>query len=206
MQDSKVIPLNERYRYNLFVNNKAIQDFIVMNNTESLITRLTQIHVLSFLVAMSTSKGIISITDENGAKYIYATDNFILNNLKFLGVKSRQLKNILKQLELAKTIERKTVDNNQRYVRVHPELMNKWNGDNWAMTASGYMVKHRPPLWKSIVNEWMPILGTETFKEVVDWCNSEIDLQQIKYNDYDATYKLFTNTMKKWSSKLSKTR
>lgn len=204
MQDTKVIPIKERYRYNLFINTKAIWDFLVLNKTQSIVINTTQIHVLSFLVAMATTQGITFVTDELGIKYIYVTDNFILNNLKFLGVQRRQLKNILRQLESAKTIERKILDNNKRYVRVHPKLLDLWHVDNWTTTASAYMAKHMPRLWESLQSDWQPQLGADGFKEVIDWCNSQIDIQQINYNDYDQTHKLFSNALKGWVSKRPK--
>ncbi len=199
MQDTKVIPINERYRYNLFINTKAIWDFLAINKTQNIIKNTNQIHLLSFLVDMSSTDGIINMTAEDGAKYIYVTDNFILNNLKFLGVQSRQLKNILKQLEIAKTIQRKTINNNQRYIRVHPELIELWHVENWTMKASSYMANHRPKLWDSFKNNWLPILGAEKFKDAIDWCNDKINMKEIKYNDYDAVYRLMENTLAKWN-------
>ncbi|WP_339650983.1 hypothetical protein [uncultured Maribacter sp.] len=202
MQDNKVIPINERYRYNLFINQKAIWDFLVKNKTQHLITKASQTHLLGFLVAISKERnGIKTLTHENGFEYFLVQDKIILDNLKFLGVGTRQLKNLIRNLELSKTIDRWKVNDNLRYVRVNPELMELWHIKNWSMNASGYMYKHRPTLWEGIVNEWEPIHGSETFKEIIDRCNNEIDMQQIKYNDYDSIFKLFRNYLNKWKSK-----
>jgi len=205
MQDNKVIPIKERYRYNIFINTKAIWDFLVINETQHLLTKPSLAHLLSFFVAISkNTKGFKTLTNKNGIEYFLAQDKIILDNLKFLGVESRQVKNLVRELELSKTIERWNVKNNQRYVRVNPKLLELWHVDNWSMNASRYMHKHQPRLWDALMNEWEPIHGADAFKEIVDWCNTEINIQQIRYSDYDATYGLFLNTLKKWKNKPSK--
>ncbi|MEG3656182.1 hypothetical protein V5097_02150 [Arenibacter palladensis] len=200
MQDNKVIPINEKYRYNIFINTKAIWDFLGKYNTRHIIVNTTQIHILSFLVEMMNAKDVKYITDETGNKFVYAMDKFILGNLKFLGIKSRRLKDFIQQLEMAKTIERRTINENQRFIRVHPELIELWYTENWTMTATVYMEKYRPKLWESFKNEWITILGRPEFKNAIDWCNNEIDIQQIKYNNFDEVYKLMTNTLKSWQA------
>ena len=197
MEDVKNITLNDKYRYNLYLNIKAIQDFLIKNNTQDIINDVKQIHILSFLIAIYKEGNTDYRIDDDGTRYIYVSSSFILGNLRFMEIKARQLQNILRQLELAKTIKRKIIDKNQRYLTINLDLLNLWHKKNWTVTATSYMNQYAPEFWASIKNEWQPILGSEKFKSAIDWCNDEINIQGIKYNNYNMITQLIKNTLRK---------
>lgn len=201
-KEEEGILLKKYYRYNLFINVRAIMDFLDNQHDQSEYSRnknfCKDICILSFIIAIYKEDKVIKRYSSSLEKYIYISDNFIIKNLPWINIRGRSIKYIIGRLESAGTIERICINGNQRFVKVNTELLDLWWTENYNMTATSYMQEHRPELWDSIKNEWMPILGVDNFKEVIDWCNGKILMKEIPYNNYESICSILQNTLNKW--------
>lgn len=197
MQDSKVIPLNRVYRYSIYVNQKAIVEFLQSEGFEPSIFKATHTLLLSFIINSFIDLKKHHCFDYDGNSYLKLTGNFVHSNMPLLGVGKSQLKNLIKHLKNHNAIS--TINHEKlRYVRVNPKLLKTWNSSNWNMTAIAYLNKHRPSLWERFRNEWHPIVGNHSFEQFVLWFNDEVNIKNIAYNDYERIYDFLINSIRRW--------
>jgi hypothetical protein len=113
------------YKWGIYVNIKGLEEYKI-NKGIDISLSLKEVWLLAFIVEIYyANKGIISIR-YNSKKYVYVTDNLILNNLKYLDVKPRQLKAMLGKLCKHGLLSRYIENRNKRYLNVSQDLLHYW--------------------------------------------------------------------------------
>lgn len=123
--------LNKKeYNWYTHINDKAIIDFRIKNNISSEL-KLNHIYLLAKLVDLysrTNSKIISRIINEK--RYIYVSNNLILDNLLLWNIKNRQLVNLYKDLEKEKYIEKELINNTKKFIKINDDLLSLWIGTN----------------------------------------------------------------------------
>lgn len=144
---------NDNYKYGLYFNFRAFETFF---NDNGITTKTTvkEVYILQFIINIFMRGKNIPFVIERNERYILVTDSFLIGQLKYLNLKRRQIKNIIKTLECKKTIKRTIVGNNLRYVNVNSDLIQLHMGDDWTINAISYLNTYKPTILANVKNEF----------------------------------------------------
>lgn len=155
MNESKIDNYEvKNFQFVFSINQKIILEYLLNLKLTSKELNYIDVCFISFLVKISQSNLCNSMILEN-EKYYFVMNNFILKNLIFINIGSKQIGNIISKLEKLGIIKRHIENNNSRYLKVNDFILTNWNvNDNKGLTATERLKKYKNDLWKQIENEF----------------------------------------------------
>ncbi|MFD1163675.1 hypothetical protein [Hwangdonia seohaensis] len=185
MQDNKnngAIP-QTHYYYGGYINFKAFRDYHLNNGLDDNYFKSNHCLVLAFIVEKFHKHDNTPHIIHNNKKYILVNTNFIVDNLIYLKVKSRTVKNYLEAFKKNNLISVEVRNENSRYVNVNSELIKLCYDIHYAIRPINFLQKNKPELWKMFMNEWEVYFESkQSFKKFVDDFNDTRDIEEYSYN------------------------
>ncbi|MCB0747282.1 MAG: hypothetical protein KDC90_07440 [Ignavibacteriae bacterium] len=179
--DENINPSN--YCYGSYFNYKAFNDFHLIKGIDD--SYLTPGHcmLLAFMVEKFYKDRKMPMIEKNGIRYVLMNTNFIKDNLIYLNVKERTIKNYISKFKRHGLMKIEVKDKSNRYVNINDELVNLCYEKYGIWKPINYLMEYRPEWWKGFVNEWRPyFIDEDSFKLFVDNFNDTRDIEQLSYN------------------------
>lgn len=197
MTNLQKIKGTSNYCYGLYNNYKAFKDFHTFYGLNDEYFKPHHCMILSFIVESFHKQNKMPHITDSGNRYVLMNTNYIANNLIYLGIGNRQLKNYIRQLAENKFINLINEGNRNRYINVNSKLIELCYDRDWTMTATKYLSKTKPSLWRSFVNEWEPhFKDANSFKKFIDRFNSNRMVKGSVYNAKDIFQHLLNSVHK----------
>jgi len=170
----------KQYRFSIYINQRAIKQFLEINNYPLEYMTYEKICILSFLADSfkETNTGLKK-KKIKGKMYLYFSDKLICDNCIFLSIKKRTVKLRISELVGLEFVER-IVINNRRYLRLSDSFTELCESNNSWLTPLQFLMKFKPNFFKSLKSEFEPHL--DNFKDLTERFN---DSYNIKGKEYD---------------------
>lgn len=121
MANIEHIKPNNNYIYGFWINQKAVNDWLLYNNRE-LIT-ISELYVLCYIISVWNNPNGLIHEVKDSKKYIYLNDKVITDNLIFLKIEKRQLKNYISKFVKIQLLKVYIKNNSERFINVDSKLI-----------------------------------------------------------------------------------
>jgi hypothetical protein len=178
---------DDYYCYGQYHNYKAIKDFHLVNGLNDSYFKPQHCMILTFITESFFRQKKMPSINHLGKRYVLMNTNFIMDNLPYLQVKERQIKNYIKQLSDNKFINLYNEGNRNRYVNVNSKFVELcYQREYLPMSAVAILAKSKTHFWKMFVDEWKPRFKDETlFNKFLVGFDSNRLVKQSSYNPND---------------------
>jgi hypothetical protein len=139
----------KNFQFVFSINQKIILEYLLSMGLTTKEINQNEICLISFIVNVSRLNYCKSIIIDN-EQYFFIMNNFIINNMIFFRIGSRQIGNMINKLERLGMLKRHIENKNCRYLKVNDFILNGWNINDEKFTSSDKLKKFRPDLWETI--------------------------------------------------------
>ena len=174
------------YKYGLYINYKAFNDYHISNNLDDKYFKIIQCNLMAFIVAEFHKNHKMPHRMIKNERYVMMNSDYILDNLIFLKIKSSMLKKYLVPLKANGLIKVYVENRKDRFINVSKQLINLYYSMDISIRPTNYLEHFRPDLWKDFKNEWeLQFKDKKSFKLFIDNFNDNRDIKGYPNNVKD---------------------
>ncbi|GGD28877.1 hypothetical protein [Flavobacterium orientale] len=143
----------KNFQFVFSINQKIILEYLLNIGLTTKEINQNEICLISFIVNVSRLNYCKSIFIDN-EQYFFIMNNFIINNLIFFRIGSRQIGNMINKLERLGMLKRHIENKNCRYLKVNDFILNGWNITDENFTIIDKLKRFKKNLWQTIENDF----------------------------------------------------